>query len=399
MPSSKLSRDSWLLITLTAFRTVTELFLGTFLISFIMQLSSVQILSVSMYKLFEYIATTTGFLLFARWCKRRNKVSVLALNVVPKILLLFLIIILGDRVAEYVIPLGLLYGVGAAMYYLPMNSMVGEKVPSQMMNVYMGTQNSIMYAVKVIVPVTLGFFIDTGSYTEVAYVLLAMCVVEFIAAGMLSPSRHRSNSPVDIVGFVRCVLRFPVMRNLFAMEILRGFGQGLISSVITIYTVYMFKTDLNLGIFTTIFSFCSILTSWVVGRISRWKYYTYVLQIFMLLIMLGVSLFIWRTTPVTFLIYNFVYATAIVGLDQVCKTNMFNLSKSRCVTMNHKVEYFVFRDCLLFLGRWIGFVGLMYIGVFGGYRILPFYLALIGLSLVLAGWIAIRILPRVRSRK
>ena len=399
MSSPRLSRDLRLLLTFSALRNITDLFLGTFLLSFLMQNSINEILSVSTYKLFEYTATCGGFFLFAHWCKRYNKVLVFALNQIPKILLLGAIVVLDTRAAEYVIPLGMLYGIGAAMYHLPMNSMIGEKSNHKTIGLYMGAKTAINYTVRLVVPVTLGFFIDTGSFVSVAYVLLGLSIFELFLMAFLSPSRHRCRTSIDFGGFFRCMMRFPVIRHLFMMEIMRGFGMGLLASVITMYTVFMFKTDLNLGIFTTLFSVFSIMTSWLLGRYGKYRYYRYIILFAMFVSLGGISLFVWRATPATFLIYNFVYATAILILDQLCSVNVFSLSNSKCITANHKVEYFVFRDFALFIGRWIGYVGLMYIGVFGGYPWLRWYLVLITASMMLAGWMTMRMLPYFKEKK
>ena len=398
MAGQKLSRDFKLLITFSALRNISDLFLGTFLVSFIMHLSASQIVSVSMYKLFEYAATCAGFFLFAQWCKRYNKVAVFALNLIPKIMLLVAIIMLGDRVVDWVIPLGLLYGIGAAMYHLPMNSMVGEKIASNMMNRYIGAKNTVIYIVKILTPVLLGIFIDTGSYVDMAYVMLGLTVVELGLCFGLSPSQHKTRRPIDFVGFFRCMMRFPVIRTMFRMEVLRGFGVGLLGTVITMYTVYMFHTDLNLGIFTTIFAIFSIITSWAFGRWGRRKLYPYMLVVAMIVVLAAMSIFVWNTTPATFLLYNFVYATAIVLMEQISSVTILNLSKSKCVTANHLIEYFVFRDFALFLGRWVGFVGLMYIGVFGGYAWLRWYLVAITATILVAGAMAATMSRHIRGR-
>ncbi|MBQ8293970.1 MAG: MFS transporter [Alphaproteobacteria bacterium] len=398
MPQTNLSRDQRLMICFSAMRNIADLFLGTFLISFLMHLSANEIVSVSMYRLFEYLATCAGFFILANWCKRYNKVAVFALNLIPKIALLCAIIFLGDRVVEYIIPLGLLYGIGAAMYHLPMNTMVGEKVDNYKMGRFIGTKSAVNYAVKIISPIVLGFFIDTGSYTQMAYTLLIMSCVELVMIFFMSPSRHRSCKNTDFIGFWRCMLRFPVVRRMFASEVLRGFGLGLLGTVITMYTVYMFKTDLNLGIFTTVFSGCSVATSWALGRFGKHKYYPYILVGAMVAILGAMTLFVWQTVPATFLIYNFIYATAIVLLDQICSVNMFKLSRSKCVTKNHKVEYFVFRDFALFIGRWIGFTGLMYIGVFGGYEWLRWYLVIITAALLSVGAMSVKLSRNIRGR-
>ena len=399
MSSQKLSRDLKLLVLFSALREVANLFLGTFLVSFIMSLSSEQILSVSIYKLFEYAATCAGFFLVAGWCKRYNKVAVFALNQIPKIALLVAIIVLGDSVPHYVISLGILYGLWSALYHLPMNSMVADKSTRHNVDAYMGAKIAACYATKVFTPVVLGFFIDTGSFVQVANVLLIVAVLELFLTAFLSSSHHRSRSPIDFRGFFHCMRRFAVIRHMFAMEVMRGFGTGLLASVITMYTIYMFKTDLNLGIFTTLFSICSIVTSWLTGRYGRPRYYPYMILGGMFVSLIGISLFVWEATPITFLIYNFVYATAIVLLDQLCSVNMYKLSKSKCVTSNHQIEYLVFRDFALFIGRWAGYVGLMYIGVFGGYAWLRWYLVIITLSIMLAGLLAMRMLPYLRMRK
>ncbi len=394
---TKLTRDIKLLLLFSAMRNVTDLFLGTFLISFIMHISPSQIVSVGMYRLFEYVALTAGFFLFANLCKHHNKTFVFALNEIPKIALLIALVLLGDNAVEYIIPLGLLYGIGEAMYHLPMSTMVSEKTNDASLKLYMGTKTAINYTVRLVVPVVLGFFIDTGSFAQVANILLVLSVIELALCCFLSPSRHRSKKPVDIIGFIRCMVRFPVIRHMAVMEAFRGFSVGMLATVITMYTVFIFKTDLNLGILTTVFSLFSIISSWLLGRYVRIHNYAHVLKVCLFMIICGMTLFIYKTNPVTFLLYNFIYATAVVLLEQICTFNMYRLSNSKCVTSNHRVEYLVFRECALFIGRWVSCVTLLYIGVFGGYAWLRWYLLLILLGLIVCGISAIKLLHNTRK--
>lgn len=396
-PKTKLTRDIKLLLVFSAMRNVTDLFLGTFLVSFIMHISPSQIVSVGMYRLFEYAALLVGTLAIANLCKRYSKTLVFALNEIPKIALLVALVFLGDNAVEYIIPLGLLYGVGEAMYHLPMSTMVSEKTNDQTLKLYMGSKTAINYAVRLIVPVVLGFFIDTGSFVQVANVLLILSVIELVLCCFLSPSRHRSKKPVDIVGFMRCMFRFPVVRHLFALEVCRGFSAGMLVTVITMYTVFMFKTDLNLGILTTVFSIFSIVSSWFLGKYVHVRNYTAVLKICLSMILVGMIWFICDVTPLTFLIYNFVYATAFVLLDQIGVFNMYRLSNSKCVTSNHRVEYLCFCEMALFIGRWTSCVALLYIGLFAGYAGLRWYLVLLLVAIVISGISSINMLRHHRK--
>ncbi len=396
---TKTNCDFWLLIIFNALRQVTMLFFSTFFISYIMQLATNEILAVSSYKLFEFAATMVGFFIFANWCKRRNKTTVFTLNAIPKIILLVMILVLGDGVINYIVPMGILFGIGAAMFHLPMHLMVGEKIAPDAMAKYVGAKNAATYTTQILAPVILGVFITIGSYREMAWALLALTTVELFLCLFISPSRHRTRTPVDFIGFAQCMLRFPVVRRVMFGEIMRGFSMGsALTTIITMYTVYMFQTDLNLGIFTTIFSVCSIATSVLFGRWGKRKNFPAMLTICTLMLFGAMTAFIIDTTPITFLIYNFVSATAIILLGIICEANTYNLAQSRCVGKNHRVEYFVFRDAALFIGRWVAFVTLMYIGVFGDVSWLRYYLGGVTVVGVICGIIAVHTSKHIRNR-
>ncbi len=351
------------------------------------------------YYLFQHIATVSGFFVFANWVKRYNKVAVLRLNLIPKIILLLSIICMGENVVQYVIPLGILFGIGAAMFHLPMNTMLGEKATPKQMGHYVGLNSSVSYLAQIIAPVVLGLFITTTSYTEMSWALMLLLIVEFISTFFMAPSRHRSKRAIDFMGFFSCMMRFPIIRAVFFMEILRGFSLGgALATVITMYTVYMFNTDLNLGILTTIFSFCAIFVCWTMGRYVRKNMYGSMLAVAVVMVIASIGGFLWWTTPLMFILYRFSDATAVKVVEQICNVNTFNASKSKCITAEHKVEYFVFRDTALFIGRWIGYVGLIYVGVFGGYEWLRWYLAIITVSIVVLGWLTAKISPHIRGR-
>lgn len=394
-----ISQDLKLMIGFSALRNISDLFLGTFFLSFVMHLATNEILAVSMYKLFEYVATILGYVLIANLCKKYDKVYVFGLNLVLKATLLLLIIFLGDGAIDYIIPLGLLYGLGAAMYHLPMHTMVGEKVAASSMTRYIGIKNAINYTAKFAMPVVLGIFITVSSYTQMACALLVLTVIEFFMIMGLTRSRHRASTSVDFLGFARCMMRFPVIKKLFFIEVLRGFStSGALGTVITMYTVYMFHTDMNLGIFTTIFSFCTIITSFLFGRFAKRNHFPLILLVCTLVSIACMSLFVFNTTPYTFLIYNFINATAIAVMVLICDINVYNLSQSRCVKNDHKIEYFVFRDAALFIGRWVAYVILMYIGIFGDASLLRYYLAVVTVAILAAGLMAGPLSLRIRAR-
>ncbi len=391
----QLTRSAKLLIILGVFRTISELFFQTFLVAFLMHISTNEIIAVSTYNLFFYATTALFFVLLAGYCKRGNTTKLFAFNILPKVALLALIITIGDRLGQYIIPLGVLYGIGTAVYYLPKNILVGTHVTNDMTTKYVGLETAVYYAVKLITPIVLGALITLGSYIEIAWVILGLTLIESVFIYQMVRTPHHDTplgQRTDFQGFLRCVLQSPLICSQIWVEMLRGASTaGPMSVVITMYTVYIFHTDLNLGVLTTIFALCSIATCFVFSRYIKQSHFPIILKICIPVILAIMTCFITDTTPLTFIIYNFTYATIIQILQQIFTTNIYSVSKSKCYDTSHNIEYFVVRDVALFIGRWAAFVVLIYIGVFGDVSMLRYYLGLITGLMLLAGILSAKV--------
>ena len=351
-----------------------------------------EIVSVSAYRLSLFIALIAGFYILTDWVKRKNKVAVFRLYLIPRILILLGIIFLREGIVDYIIPIGILVGACAALYWAPMHCMVSEKVSPAQMPKFIGYDGMFAGIVKVLTPVLLGLFITVGSYETMAKVFLVVCMFEFIFLFFIKSSMHRSKKRPDFVGFFNCMMRFPVIRKLFYIEMLRGFSKnGALGTIITMYTVYLFKTDFNLGILTTIFAMIAIFKSFLFGRFGKKSAFPLILSISTLAALSSLALFIFYTSELTFIIYNFIAVTGIGLLGNIASANMYYLSKSPCVSKDHKTEYFVFRETALSIGRLVSFSGLLLVGLYGGYEYLRWYMVPMTLAIVLVGYWSIRI--------
>jgi hypothetical protein len=394
---TKLTNDAKLLLATSSLSTISDVFIGAFFISFIMRNSIHEIISVSLYRLFLFIALTAGFFILSNFVKRKDKVALFRLHLIPKIATMLAIIFLREAVVDYIIPMGLLIGAMAAMYWAPMHSMVSEKVSNAAMTKYIGYDNMLAGMTKVATPIILGLLITSTSYEDMAKFGVVVCLIEFAFSFFLKPSMHRSKNRPDFAGFFNCMMRFSVIRKLFSIEVLRGFStNGALGTIITMYTVYIFKTDFNLGILTTIFSGIAITTSFLFGRFVKKSIFPQILFTSTLAAMSSLVLFISHTSEWTFIIYNFVAVTGLGLLGKIANSNMYYLSKSPCVSREHKTEYFVFRESALGIGRLLSFSGMLAVGIFGGYEFLRWYLVPITLAVVLMGYWSIGISRHIK---
>ena len=210
---TQFNRDEKLLLIISALQTISDMFLGSFFISFIMQNATNQIVGVALYQLLFYTFIAIGFVFLAKCCKLFNKTTILNFYPVIKIILLLSIIYLGKNSINYVIPLGILYGILAAFYNLPINSLTGEKVSAYKTSYFVGIKNSLRYIVKMVSPVVLGFFITENSYIETAYFLLFLSFFELFLPFFFTRSCKLCGEKPELLKFFKSIIRFPIIKK------------------------------------------------------------------------------------------------------------------------------------------------------------------------------------------
>ena len=393
----KLSRDSWVLIAFSSLRKLTDVFVGAFLVAYIMRLATNDIVAVSIFRLVEYWVLAFGSILIAHLCKAYNKVFVFGLHLVAYVVLMAALIMLGDNVIEQLFLIGTLYGVAELFYRFPFNLMVTEKVVPHQMARFISIKSAWRNAVSIIAPTVLGIFITIGSFVDMARVMLIIICLEFGLLFMFGRSRHRDSCPIDFSGFTRRIMRFPIIRHMFLAEVLRGFAD-LMGTTVTMYTIYLFHTDLNLGFFTTAFAICTIIVSTVYSHFSHHQHFAFVAQMCVLGFAVGVGSFCAAPGQITYFMYGFVYATAANIIYHICDAVMFNLGQSHLVTNNFKSEYLTLREISFCTGRWAALIALLYIGVFGGVAILRWGVLVMGIALILSTQISVAVSRHLRER-
>ncbi len=376
-----LTKDELIITGFSVCHAISNMFLGAFVISFLMHYSINEIVSVSAYRLFYYFTMCITFILIANWCKRGNKKLLFSMNIVTRVILLGLIAVLGTKAADYVILLGMLYGIFDGFYSLPIYSMTIEKVPYERMVFFTGIKSMTKNIFKVIVPVTLGFIITTKSLQDTAWVIMVLAAIEIIMLCLLSPSVNNDQNRADIIGFCRSIKDNSVTKKLFASEILRGFAT-ILETVVTMYIVYVFHTDMNLGIWTTIFTFCTAIATWAFGRFCSRRDYNWIIVLCSFLMLSTSTLLFINVTNISTLAYACASTVCFEIMYQISTANAIDMARTKYITKDNRTEYLIVRNTMVFIGQWIAFIALMYIGVFGLYNMLGLFVILSVICLI-----------------
>jgi hypothetical protein len=355
-----------------------------------MQISSNEAVSLSIFNISFYTMIAAGFLMLADYVKRRDKMFVYRFSVITQIVLLLAIAYLKDGISPYIAILGAGYGLALAFRHCPLNIMTGEKINKRIMTPFVGYKAMIGGTVAVLTPVLLGLFITAGSYEHMAVAMCFFLGLEYILSFFIS-SKNVSDQKFGLACFLSKAKRSILIRRVYLVDFLAGFAKDPLGVVMTMYIVYLFGTNLNLGIITSIFAGITIFTNFLLGRFGQLKMFPNLLMVANVFIGAAAILFLGWTGAITFIIYQFVNATAVKFMSNVREINLNNASNSACVGKDSRAEFFVGREMALSFGRILGFLILFTIGFSGHMEFLKYYLVFLTAGVVLCGMISIKV--------
>lgn len=386
----KLNKTERILVGFSVFHGISQLFLGTFVVSFLIRNSINEIIYVSIYDLFFYLAIMLSFVLMLGQCKHGNIKAIFGSHIIVQIILIALIALLGARATNWVMVLGILYGVQHALYSMSQQQMIIDKVAAPRMVFFYGTDTAVTNIVKILIPITLGALITIGSLQNIAWVMVVMGLIELCLLLTMSPIKNYTENRADLIGFMKRSTKHICFRKLFLGEFLRGLAYEL-ETVGILYIVYIFHTDMNLGAWTTFFALITAITTWLFGRFCSKRDFAWVIGLCSILMIGAIIYLMFVVNRFSTLSYVGTLSLGIAMMDQVLSVNVLNLAKTKFVTQRYRAEYLAARQVVSFIGRWGGIIALLYIGVFGGYELLPYLIIILALARIFGAIIFVQI--------
>lgn len=168
------------------------------------------------------------------------------------------------------------------------------------------------------------------------------------------------------------------------IEFLKGITvYGALSLIVFLLIIYELKTDLQLGIWTSLFSVMTII-----GMMLFSKYYNknnskLILNICFIAILLSYICILVSINIYTIIIYNIAYYIFVNILLNITEVNLFNYSNTKDFKNKYNTEYFIFRELFLNLARIISYSLLLIVGISQNMNLLKILLMLISIALFL----------------
>lgn len=348
-----LSKNYKVLFLLRLLKSILTNFVDVFLVLYFISVSNNNILPLGIYKLVAMTTVWIVIFLVRNICKSKNRVWLMRIGMVIYFLYFLTIILLKEQVVNYIYIIGLLYGLEEGFYYSVYNTIESDGIENENREKYLGMYNGLKNIISTIFPLFFGSLIQSSGFINTITLVLVIVVLQIILSIVLDDNNIPKGNKTNLKEFKEAMKEHPELKSVIGNQICYGltYSEGALSYVITIYIIKIFSESISLGIFTSIFSFISVIIGFLFVKVIKSKYYIKLLCLTLPITVILLCVMLLNCNFLTVVLYNLFQTVSKLLSDLINERNIVNFSNIEAIKKEYKVEYFFTGETALFIGR------------------------------------------------
>ena len=361
----KIKTEQNIIIIMDAIKKIMTIFLGPFLTAYFISTSTNSILNIAIYYIFTYATMALSTLVVAALAEKRNRIKIFRIGIILNFIYILIIILLKEKIINYLPIISILYGISASCYYFPYNLFIINKVKNTERTNYMVKLFITISVVGILFPIIFGSIITITNYILTAVIVLFISLIQIILSFFITDNHNGDLEEYNLKKAWLELKKNKQVINCLAGEFFIGMNicNGALETVMVILILNSFKTNINLGIITSIATLLSILVVKIYGLIYNKRDDKKVIIISSIIPVISLIIFLILKTNTTVIIYKFSYVIFAEILSLVRKIKIFNLSNSKIVNKSNQCEFNAIREGTLNVGRVAGYTLLLLAGL------------------------------------
>ncbi|MBE5820472.1 MAG: MFS transporter [Clostridiales bacterium] len=370
MTKDKLSRNAICLLGTNAVNSILYMFINTFLVAYFFTITNYDYKIISLYYFVSFIAIPLCFWLLGDVVKTKNKVWVYRAGIILYCIYILMIAFMKERIVEFYLPLGFFYGVVQGVFWVAgavlINETVGEEKSSKK---YITAKSIIGKICNIIFPIVFGASIEYTSFFYIAKIIIPLSVMQLIFSFFIKDKNKNKKEIIEnfnIIKYIGYIKKNNAnkVKTLYKIMFYEGIVNYLLATLITIVIVMTFKTTLNLGILTTIFSIFSIISTYVFKKVYKNKNPKKFIIVSAIILTLSVISLLFTINKTTVVIYNAVNSIFMILLINYAEMKRYNSAESyKEIKEKYLVEHQVVTETALGISRILGYFLLFVISI------------------------------------
>ena len=381
-------KESNILILIEALKRIITIFLGPFLTAYFIKTSINSINDLSLYYIVNYAAHAIFGIVMGFIVKKKFRLAMFRVGIITNFIYILFIVLLQEKILNYIPLIELLYGFSAISYYYPYNLFASTKIKNSDRTDYEFKKKSLQSIIGIVIPVLLGSIISTTNFRLTATIVLIISVIQIILSLLIKPLEDVDDE-FEIIKSFKILVKNKDVRNMFLVDFFKGFfvTDSALDATIVILIISAFKTEMNLGIISSIASVFIIFMQYTYTKYLKNKDDKHLIISCSFIPITVLIILLLRTNTITLILYYFIYMTTINLLALILDVRLFNVANSKIVKDGNFLEYWSLREFFLNLGRISGYVLLLLVGLTKQDNLLYYLMIILAFSIIITGYI------------
>ena len=340
------------LFSLRTLKNILTNFVDSFLVLYFLDVSDRNIVPLGIYKLVAIIAIYSVIFLTRNLSKSKNRANLMRIGIILDFVYFLTIILLKDKVVNYIYLVGLLYGLEEGFYYSVYNILESDGITNEERAKFAGTYTAIESILSIIFPLIFGSLISATGFLKSLTVVFIIVVVRIILSFIYKDNNVPKSNKTNMKKYFELTNKDKRFKQMYKVEFLNGivYSEAAFSYIVTIYIIKVFSDSLSLGLFTSIFSVITFIIGILFAKFINKKYYSSAIKISMVLTIMSLFLMIFRCNVLTIILFNLFQTISKKLKDLITGNNQANLSNYSKIAKEYKTEYWLANETSLVIG-------------------------------------------------
>lgn len=362
--------------------SVLYMFVNTFMVAYFYTLTNYDYTIISIFYIMSFIFIALSTLVLGKTVKNKMQAPIFRLGIFLYCIYILLIALLKEQIIEHYIWLGAFYGIVQGVLWAPGHLLVNEYA-DDISNKFVSYKSMIGNFLQIIFPFIFGTSIELTSFSHVALMVLILSTIQFSFSLFIKEKDLHKNKPYNLKKFTAYLkeTKNEKLKIFYRIMFYEGIVNYLLDTLIVIMIVMTFKTNISLGILTTIFSCCSILSVYIFQR--RLKNNNKILIFSTVMTVFSVLLLLFDITKISVIIYNLITSVFLILLINNAEEKRYNvIQNEQKVKEDYLTEHQVVSEMYLNVSRIFGFFILFAISFFNNLLYFKILLVFVTLSII-----------------
>ncbi len=351
-----LPAQAWLLLCVNALFAAANALSGTFVNVYLWKVKNDFILIASFALAIQFTSAAT-FWLAGKWVKEHNKMNSLRLGVAMSALFYLIVLMLQKQAADYIWLLGIVQGMASGFFWLAFNVVYFEVTGPESRDKFNGWAGLLGSGVGMFAPWISGYLIsrmpDTSGYRLIFTISLGIFVVGVVFSFFLK--KRKDKGEYEWVSYMKCLKdKTNPWRHAIPALIAQGVREGVFGFIIGLLVYIATQNEMKLGNFALVTSAVALVSFWIVGKILKPAHRKWMMFAGAVMIVSVILPFFWEVNYITLLIFGIGTALFIPLYTIPITSTVFDIIGRDPESVRLKVEFVVFRELALNLGRMFG---------------------------------------------